>query len=192
MKIFQLFDRIFQIPLKGDELMKRVLSFLIILLILLAGCTSQVTGQDPTSAVPDSTTTTATAAVTAAVSDTDLPTTSDMISAAPADTQEDTGHISAAPETVYEEYPGTYEEVWGDLERHEGGRVWGTLTIEQQSLVHYPKFDKNLVYWTPDGDSYHSIDWCYTLEDSAVIISGTLEEAIAAGKTDPCSKCVGD
>ncbi|UOO38202.1 hypothetical protein IZU99_02790 [Oscillospiraceae bacterium CM] len=91
----------------------------------------------------------------------------------------------------YKEYPDTPEEVWGKLEQHEGGRVWGTLTPAQQALVNYPKFDKNKVYWTKSGKSYHAIDWCYTLETSHNIMSGTLEQAKAAGKTDPCSKCVG-
>ena len=89
-------------------------------------------------------------------------------------------------------YPDTADEVWGDLERHEGGRVWDTLTNEQQDLVHYPKFDNECVYWVPKGNSYHAIDWCYTLTQSSNDIrSGTLDEAILAGKTDPCSKCVG-
>lgn len=90
------------------------------------------------------------------------------------------------------DYPDTYQEVWGDLEKHEGGAVWGTLTSDQQSYVNYPKFDKNLVYWTPGGKSYHAIDWCYTLEKSETIVSGAFGDAIEAGKTDPCSKCVGD
>jgi uncharacterized protein YcfL len=98
--------------------MKRILSCLIILLILLVGCASQVTGQDRTSAVPDSTTTTATEAPTAAASDTASDATADATAAA-----ENTVQVSDAPATHYEEYPDTYEEVWGDLERQEGGRV---------------------------------------------------------------------
>jgi len=88
--------------------------------------------------------------------------------------------------------PDTPEEVWGELEQHEGERVWNTLTSEQRALVHYPRFESGKVYWTPNGFSYHSIDWCYTLSRSDTIRIGTLEEARKAGKTDPCSKCVGD
>lgn len=88
-------------------------------------------------------------------------------------------------------YPNTPEEVWGELEDHEGGRVWDTLTEEQQALVNYPKLDEDCVYWVPKGKAYHSIKWCYTLYRSKDIRSGTLEEAIEMGLY-PCSKCVGD
>ena len=87
--------------------------------------------------------------------------------------------------------PDTPQEVWGDLEKHEGGRVWDTLTEKQQALVNYPEFDDDCVYWVPKGKAYHSIDWCYTLNRSKDIRSGTLEEAIERGLF-PCSKCVGD
>lgn len=89
-------------------------------------------------------------------------------------------------------YPDTPEEVWGELEDSEGGRVWDTLTKEQQALVNYPYLDTNCVYWVAGGKSYHSIDWCYTLEKSENIQSGPLTEAIEMGKVDPCSKCVGE
>lgn len=88
--------------------------------------------------------------------------------------------------------PSTPEEVWGDLEAAEGEREWDTLSEEQQELVDYPEFDEDSVYWTPNGKSYHSIEWCYTLERSDEIINGTLDEAFDEGKDDPCSKCVGD
>lgn len=87
--------------------------------------------------------------------------------------------------------PDTSEEVWGALEEHEGGLVWGTLTEEQQSYVNYPVLNEDCVYWTPGGSSYHAVSWCYALSNSKEILSGTIEEARAAGKTDPCSKCVG-
>lgn len=84
------------------------------------------------------------------------------------------------------------EEVWGELEAAEGEREWDTLSAEQQELVDYPEFDEDNVYWTPNGKSYHSIEWCYTLEKSKEVINGTLDEAFDEGKDDPCSKCVGD
>lgn len=89
-------------------------------------------------------------------------------------------------------YPDTHDEVWGELEDSEGGRVWDTLTKSQQALVNYPYLDVNNVYWVAGGKSYHSIDWCYTLEKSDNIQSGPLTEAIEVGKGDSCSKCVGD
>jgi len=47
-----------------------------------------------------------------------------------------------------------------------------------------------IVYWVPSGKSYHYTDKCSTLSRSKIILSGTLAEALAAGKTDPCDKCV--
>lgn len=85
----------------------------------------------------------------------------------------------------------TPEEAWGNLEEAESEVQWDTLTEEQQSEVNYPEFDENSVYWTPNGGSYHAVDWCYTLSNSSNIINGTLDEAFDNGKTDPCSKCVG-
>lgn len=45
------------------------------------------------------------------------------------------------------------------------------------------------VYWTPNGKSYHSSSGCSTLSRSKTVLSGTLDEAIAEGKTDPCNVC---
>ena len=45
------------------------------------------------------------------------------------------------------------------------------------------------VYWTPNGKSYHTTSECSTLSRSKTILSGTLDEAMAAGKTDPCNVC---
>lgn len=47
------------------------------------------------------------------------------------------------------------------------------------------------VYWTPGGGSYHSTSSCRTLARSKTINSGTLSQALAAGKTDPCNVCAG-
>lgn len=46
-----------------------------------------------------------------------------------------------------------------------------------------------MVYWTPNGKSYHTTSGCSTLSRSKTILSGTLDEAMAAGKTDPCNVC---
>ena len=45
------------------------------------------------------------------------------------------------------------------------------------------------VYWVPNGYSYHSTKSCPSLARSSVILSGTMEEASEAGKTDPCDNC---
>lgn len=44
----------------------------------------------------------------------------------------------------------------------------------------------NIVYWTPNGKSYHSTKDCSTLARSKTILSGTQAES---GKNDPCDRC---
>ena len=44
-------------------------------------------------------------------------------------------------------------------------------------------------FWTPNGKSHHAAGSCSTLSRSKTIISGTLAEAIQAGKDDPCDIC---
>ena len=46
-----------------------------------------------------------------------------------------------------------------------------------------------IVYWTPNGKSYHASEYCRTLNRSKTIISGTMDEAIASGHGDPCDVC---
>ena len=55
----------------------------------------------------------------------------------------------------------------------------------------YQPLDESCVYWVPKGKSYHSTQDCVALLRSKTILHGTLKEAFAAGKDDPCSKCVG-
>lgn len=47
-----------------------------------------------------------------------------------------------------------------------------------------------IVYYTPNGKSYHYDRSCRTLSRSKTILSGTLEEAINSGHSDPCDICV--
>ncbi|WP_144437092.1 hypothetical protein [Dehalogenimonas alkenigignens] len=104
----------------------------------------------------------------------------------------DTPETNHTPE-ISQAYGVDFNSTWGDLIQVNGGKLpWDTLTEYQQSLVHYPKFDSSCVYWVDGGYAYHSVDWCYTLSKSSNIRHGTLEEAKAARKTDPCSKCVGN
>ena len=44
-------------------------------------------------------------------------------------------------------------------------------------------------YWTAGGGSYHFSKNCTSLKRSRNIISGTLQEALDEGKTDPCNLC---
>lgn len=45
------------------------------------------------------------------------------------------------------------------------------------------------VFYTPNGKSYHFNKNCSTLSRSKVINSGTLDQVIALGKSDPCNIC---
>ena len=45
---------------------------------------------------------------------------------------------------------------------------------------------EEMVYWTPNGKSYHTTDNCPTLSRSKTILSGTISES---GKYDPCDRC---
>lgn len=47
----------------------------------------------------------------------------------------------------------------------------------------------NIYYWTPGGEKYHIYSDCSTLSRSKTIISGTLEEGMAAGKSGLCKTC---
>ena len=44
-------------------------------------------------------------------------------------------------------------------------------------------------FWTENGKSYHFSLQCPSLSRSKHILQGTLQEALSAGKTDPCNNC---
>lgn len=62
---------------------------------------------------------------------------------------------------------------------------WGenTTTIEITGDL------SRTAYWTPRGKSYHFSRSCPSLSRSQNVKEGTLQEAINAGKTDPCNNC---
>lgn len=47
-----------------------------------------------------------------------------------------------------------------------------------------------IVYYTPNGKSYHFDRNCPTLKRSKVVLSGKLSDVIKMGKSDPCNVCV--
>jgi competence protein ComEC len=47
--------------------------------------------------------------------------------------------------------------------------------------------NSRIVYWTPNGKSYHYTDKCSTLSRSKTILSGPLSQC---PKSDPCDRCV--
>lgn len=49
-----------------------------------------------------------------------------------------------------------------------------------------------VVYWTLYGKSMHLDENCYHIADSTTKTSGTIAEAIEAGKTDPCDNCLSE
>lgn len=55
-------------------------------------------------------------------------------------------------------------------------------TNESQSSVN----SSAIVYWTPNGKSYHTTKNCSTLSRSKTILKGTIQES---GKHDPCDRC---
>ena len=44
----------------------------------------------------------------------------------------------------------------------------------------------SIVYWTPNGKSYHTTKGCSTLSRSKTILEGTIS---SSGKNDPCDRC---
>lgn len=62
------------------------------------------------------------------------------------------------------------------------------ITFSVQKTPPAPK--PKTVYFTPTGKSYHYDRNCSTLSRSKVILSGTIQDAINGGHSDPCDKCV--
>ena len=46
-----------------------------------------------------------------------------------------------------------------------------------------------IVYWSKTGKKYHSREGCSTFDSDTRIYSGTKEEAMDEGKTEPCAVC---
>lgn len=60
-----------------------------------------------------------------------------------------------------------------------------TSEAEEQSI----EPQSSTVYWTPGGEKYHSTQDCPSLARSSTILSGSLSDAQAAGKSEPCKNC---
>lgn len=76
-------------------------------------------------------------------------------------------------------------DTWKDLK----GKPYKTLTPEQQSQIHFPVLDPSYVYFLPSHPTFHSVYWCYSLDNSPSPNKTTLCDAIQQ-KLKPCSKCV--
>ena len=51
--------------------------------------------------------------------------------------------------------------------------------------------DEALVYWTKNGEVWHTRSTCSSLAKSKEILSGTVEQAISSGKDRICKRCGG-
>jgi len=60
---------------------------------------------------------------------------------------------------------------------------------EESSTKHDHEESDTPVYWTENGGVYHLFRDCSYIKSSAEVISGTVEEANDAGKSDACSRC---
>lgn len=67
----------------------------------------------------------------------------------------------------------------------------GSSSSYEEEEVHEDNHDHehDIVYFTPNGKSYHATKDCSALSRSKTILEGTLEEAIEQGKDDPCDFC---
>lgn len=68
-----------------------------------------------------------------------------------------------------------------------GGGSWG----EDRTTNEITGDLNRTAYWTKSGKSYHFSKDCPSLSKSKSISSGTLQEALNVGKTDPCNNCAG-
>ncbi len=64
---------------------------------------------------------------------------------------------------------------------------WNPVSQEQQQAAMEAITDD--VYWSPFGKVYHTHDDCHALNQSDSLTYGTVEQAIAAGRTRLCSYC---
>ncbi len=60
----------------------------------------------------------------------------------------------------------------------------GTLSAGNQNGE-----NKTIVYYTQNGEAYHFDSNCTYLKGSSLVREGALEDALAAGKDRPCSRC---
>lgn len=70
---------------------------------------------------------------------------------------------------------------------NKGGGNWGEDSTTNEITGSLFK----TAYWVNSGKSYHFTQDCPSLSRSTNIKSGTLQDALNAGKTDPCNNCAG-
>ena len=65
----------------------------------------------------------------------------------------------------------------------------GTAATSAYDTTGLSIYKEKVVYYTPYGSSYHFSNTCATFNHSTTLMSGTIDEAISKGKTDPCNVC---
>ena len=71
--------------------------------------------------------------------------------------------------------------------------IFDTLEIDTGNTEPEPEtdpiIDTQIYFWTPSGTKYHIYRDCGYLANSDTVLSGTLEEGMAAGKSGLCKNC---
>lgn len=110
-------------------------------------------------------------------------------------TEEYSGYIDFRGELIPEEdfiaYYAALCDTLGLPEYHEPWNEEDFLGQESYTNDDYieESYTEDQVYWTPNGDCYHSSEYCRTLSRSKTIINGTIDEAINSGHGDSCDVC---
>jgi len=63
-----------------------------------------------------------------------------------------------------------------------------TVVTEAETKDNDSESDEQIVYWTKSGETWHTKEDCYHIKKSEYV-SGTVEEAIEAGKKRVCKTC---
>lgn len=88
------------------------------------------------------------------------------------------------PGISFEEFMQGYEEY-----KRNGGASYTDTWGEDNTTSEVTGDRGRTAYWMPNGKSYHFTDSCPSLSRSKTICTGTLQDALDAGKTDPCNNC---
>ncbi|MBQ2213597.1 MAG: hypothetical protein II414_03410 [Erysipelotrichaceae bacterium] len=68
---------------------------------------------------------------------------------------------------------------------------WDWNPMSEEEMTHtIAEYSGDTVYYTRFGKSYHLNPDCQALKNSSVIFEGTIQDALDAGRHDPCDFCV--
>jgi flagellar basal body-associated protein FliL len=95
-----------------------------------------------------------------------------------------------ACECYAETASNNFDDTWSDLIDSNNGKDTSDTTTKEQRYANYPSVNRDKVYYVPNGETYHSVGWCYTLKDLKTINNCTYDVAISLD-LKPCSTCVG-